>query len=50
MVLLLAGRNEAKSVYFGERAWLTRLGRSRMSSTMLVALEYLDLYQNCSML
>ena len=42
MVLLLASRNEARSIYFGERAWFTRLGRPRRSSTMLVALEYLD--------
>jgi len=43
LVLLLGSRNDGRSIYFGERVWLTRLGQSRSR-------EYLDLYQKCSML
>ena len=48
---LIAARNEARSIYFsdfGERAWFTSLARSRRPSTVLVALEYLDLHQKSS--
>ena len=34
--------------YFGERAWVASLAQSQRPSTVLVALEYLDLHQKCS--